>query len=195
MMNSTDYTRFEQFKSAEEREWERRAQVPERKPVVLGYRSLWQKIVDLCKGKKRFAVLAAAAVIVIAVPVSAPSRNGYLGRLESMRGTSYMKATCSGFICQAKGHAPCSALQFWTGCGGDLEVIQQVSSLAKVQLSTLQAGDVLDFNGSHVAVYVGNGQMMDSVPERGVGTLLNPAAADLWYSGSVRILRWQGMSS
>jgi hypothetical protein len=53
MMNATDYTGFEQFKSAEEREWERRAKVPERKPVILGYCSLWQKILDLCKGKKR----------------------------------------------------------------------------------------------------------------------------------------------
>jgi hypothetical protein len=144
-------------------------------------------------------VLRIAAVVLAALsltaPAAAPESNGYVMHLEAMRGTRYMTATCSGFLCQAKGHAPCSALQFWTGCSGDLAVVQQVASFAKLRMSTLQAGDVLDFNGSHVAVYVGNGGMMDSVPGRGVGTLSNPAANDLWYSGSVRVLRWQEMRS
>jgi hypothetical protein len=133
------------------------------------------------------ALGVAALALSLGTPTVSPS---YLDRLEEMRGTSYADANCSGYICQAKRHAPCSAQQFWNGCGGDLTVVQQVESLSKLDRNSLHAGDVLDFHGVHVAVYMGGGEIMDSVPERGVGTVSQPKSNDIWYAGNVRVLRW-----
>jgi cell wall-associated NlpC family hydrolase len=173
------------------REWEDRAKVPECVPVILFDRSLWSKFVGLFKRRKavRAAGLAFATLTLLALPAASISKSDYVTRLESLRGTKYSTVSCSQFICIAKRHAQCSALKMWNGCADDLEVVQQVESLAKVNRQSLRAGDVLDFRGVHVAVYVGNGEIMDSVPERGVGTVSD--TSDSWYSGKVRILRWR----
>jgi hypothetical protein len=57
------------------REWEERAQVPERVPVILFDRSLWSKFVGLCKRKKagRAAGLAFAALTLWALPARSTS--------------------------------------------------------------------------------------------------------------------------
>jgi cell wall-associated NlpC family hydrolase len=175
------------------REWEERSKVPEGVPVILFDRSLWSKFVGLFKRKKavRAAGLAFATLTLLALPAASVSKSDYVSRLESLRGTGYWTASCSQFICIAKRHAQCSALKMWTGCEGDLAVVQEVESLAKLNLQSLRAGDVLDFRGVHVAAYIGHGEIMDSVPERGVGTLLPSETRDSWYSGKVRILRWR----
>jgi len=174
-------------------EWEDRSKVPECVPVILFDRSLWSKFVGLFKRRKavRAAGLAFAALTLLALPAASVSKSDYVTRLQSMRGTSYWTESCSQFICVAKRHAQCSALRMWSGCGGDLDVIQEVESFAKLNLGSLRAGDVLDFRGVHVAAYIGHGEIMDSVPERGVGTLSPSETSDSWYSGKVRILRWR----
>lgn len=140
---------------------------------------------------KRFVAFAALLLLCAPHAVSALSDAGYVSRLEAMRGTSYWNASCSGYICIAKRHAPCSAIQMWDGCGGALALVQEFASLSQVNRAALIPGDVIDFRGVHVAVYAGHGEIMDSVPERGVGTLSPSETKDSWYSGSVRILRWK----
>jgi hypothetical protein len=118
-------------------------------------------------------------------------RTEYVTRLRAMEGTPYLEAPCSTYICAAKQHEKCSAQQMWESCGGALEVEQEVESFASVDVAQLLAGDVVNFRGVHVAVYVGDGTWMDSIPERGVGRMATPVnSVDPWYSGPVRILRW-----
>lgn len=114
----------------------------------------------------------------------------YVQRLRDLKGTSYQDATCSGYITEAKRHAPCSAAEIWNGCRGDLVEIAEASSYSEVHIAALQNGDVLDFAGVHVGVIL-DGSLVDSTPERGVAIVgaINPH--DLWYSGKVRILRWR----
>jgi cell wall-associated NlpC family hydrolase len=116
----------------------------------------------------------------------------YLQALNDLRGTPYSELQCSSYICAAKKHRSCSATQFWEGCQGAMELEQQVPDFSKLDLSRLEAGDVVAFGGVHVGVYVGNGHWMDATPERGVGEMTLPLNHfDPWYSGAVRILRWK----
>jgi hypothetical protein len=120
------------------------------------------------------------------------SQREYVSRLLAMEGTPYLRAPCSTFICQAKRHPRCSAAEMWLGCAGELTIEQEAVSFASVNASELQPGDVVSFHGVHLAVYVGGGVWMDSIPERGVGRLTTPPnPMDLWYSGRVKILRWR----
>lgn len=119
------------------------------------------------------------------------SSEDYVSSLRSSVGESYSDVTCSRLITKARRHAPCSARQFWDGCGGDLVVVQEVTSLSAVNKGTLHAGDVLDFGGIHVAAYLGAGEFIDSVPERGCAKIDAVNPHDPWYTGKVRILRWR----
>ena len=132
-----------------------------------------------------------AVCFVVGLHIATPAPTTYVGRLRSLEATPYSTLNCSQYICAAKRHAICDAQGFWNGCNGEAVVLKEYASIQQVRTSDLQPGDVLDFNGSHVAAYVGNGQFMDSTPERGVGTV-NPYSQqfDLWYSGPVRVVRW-----
>lgn len=145
--------------------------------------------------KFRCAILTAfgllATFTVFAAPITPHTSNSYLERLLSFEGRSYSALNCSGYICYAKHHAQCRAAEMWTGCSGDLLVVQEVSSFRGLRLSSLRACDVIDFGGIHVAAYLGSGEFMDSTPERGVARFTAPNLSDSWYSGHVRVLRWR----
>ncbi len=122
---------------------------------------------------------------------AANSRAEYVRRLAELNGTSYLELQCSTYICAAKKHEKCTAAEIWEGCGGAMEIVQEAANFASVKESSLKPGDVVVFNGVHVAAYVGNGVWMDATPERGVGEMKLPVNEfDPWYRGTVRILRW-----
>jgi len=55
-------------------------------------------------------------------------------------------------------------------------------------LNDAQPGNIVAFNGSHVAVMTKEG-LMDSTPERGVGMTGTPAKNDPWYRGPIHIVK------
>jgi len=69
-------------------------------------------------------------------------------------------------------------------------VIEDLSSWQQLDRSKLLKGDVIAFNGMHVAAYVGDGHFMDSDPiHEGVGPMkYHPN--DPWFTGRVKVLRW-----
>jgi len=135
--------------------------------------------------------LLAALFISCFITALAGGSEDYVSSLRSFEGSSYSQVTCSALITKAKRHAPCSAADIWTGCDGDLAVIQKATSLSAVNKAKLRAGDVVDFGGIHVAAYIGDGSFIDSTPERGVAKFDAVNPHDPWYSGKVRILRWR----
>jgi hypothetical protein len=120
-------------------------------------------------------------------------RDNYVDRLVDLAGTPYSHLTCSAYICTAKRHVPCSALAMYSGCDGALEIVAEYPDHSFIDERQLQAGDIADFQGVHVAAYVGGGVWMDSdIKHGGVGPInleMEPLN-DLWFSGRVRILRW-----
>ena len=134
----------------------------------------------------------AIAGILLALVVT-PRRDNYVDRLVDMAGAPYSELTCSAYICKAKRLAPCSALSMYSGCDGKLEIVAQYPDRSMIDQTLLQPGDVADFNGIHVAAYIGGGVGMDSdIEHGGVGpiNLWTEPLSDPWFSGRVRILRW-----
>lgn len=89
-------------------------------------------------------------------------------------GTPYSTLNCSQFACKLTGHKKATAKQLFNeGKPG--------------KVSEAKNGDIVAFNGSHVAVMTNQG-LMDSTPERGVGFVANVDPRDSWYKGPVRIV-------
>ena len=121
-------------------------------------------------------------------------KTDYLSMLVALRGTSYWTLQCSSYITTAHHFRHCGAAEFWqNGCGGALVTVAEVSSIEKIPVAKLQAGDVIAFHGVHVAAYIGDGKFMDSDPNHyGVGDMTPDAIhGDTWFTGKVRILRWK----
>lgn len=153
-------------------------------PAGTGYTETMLKV-------NKVAATVALAAVVLLTNCDVPT--GYVARLQALRGTPYLTLDCARYICAAKRHSHCGSAAIFSGCNGDMTLVKQVSTLAEAEaLPVLQPGDVADFHGVHVAAYVGNGQWMDSNPDHsGVGTMdKQPNPHDLWYTGPVRILRW-----
>ena len=133
-------------------------------------------------------------IAVIAFRIFAWSqRDDYIDRLVDLAGTPYSQLNCSAYICNAKGHKPCSALAMYSGCDGALEIVAEYADRSMIDQTQLQPGDIADFNGVHVAAYIGGGVWMDSdTTHGGVGpiNLWMKPLSDPWFSGHVRILRW-----
>jgi hypothetical protein len=120
--------------------------------------------------------------------------------LRSHDGEKYSQTTCSTLICKAHNRISdaevhCSARQFWEGCDGNLALVSEAESLAKLDWSKLKPGDVLAVNGVHVIAYLGEDQCMDSDPlHDGVGEISVSALIakknDPWFTGPVRVERW-----
>lgn len=148
------------------------------------------------KGKTARHIAACVAVVLVFIfagGFSGFKKQTYLDRLAAFEGAPYSRLTCSAFICEAKRARDCKAREMFEGCGGALEIVQDVDSKSAIDVSKLRAGDVADFSGSHVAAYIGNNVWMDSDPQRGgVGRfdLASKPAGDKWFNGRVRILRW-----
>lgn len=118
----------------------------------------------------------------------------YVNALERMQGQSYGAHNCSGFICAARGlEIPCTAKNIFDGCNGRLTIVRETGqSFSHWRRWNLQPGDVVAFAGVHVAAYIGDGQFIDSTPERGISrfTADQVNENDLWYRGPIRIERW-----
>jgi len=144
--------------------------------------------------KLLFAITLSFAGVMFAQPKS------YVDALRSYDGKSYLEVTCSKLICQAheqisKAKADCTAKDIWNGCGGKLEEVTSAASLAEVDWSKVNGGDVLAVNGVHVVAYLGEGQCIDSDPIQGgvaevtVKSLVS-RTNDTWFTGPVRVERW-----
>lgn len=73
-----------------------------------------------------------------------------------------------------------------------MELVAQYGSLSQLDPAVLQAGDVLDFSGHHVAAFVGDGFMDSDPAHNGVARIdLGSKGGDNWFAGQVRILRWR----
>lgn len=120
-------------------------------------------------------------------------RDNYVDRLVDLAGTPYSQLNCSAYICKARGHAPCSALAMYSGCDGALTIVAEYRDHTLIDEKQLEPGDIADFDGVHVAAYIGGGVWMDSdVAHGGVGpiNLWMKPLSDPWFAGGVRILRW-----
>ena len=124
----------------------------------------------------------------------------YVDALRSYQGKAYLEETCSALICDAHEHASnmkahCTAKEFWEGCGDKLANVTEAASLAEVDWSKVNPGDVLAMNGVHVVAYLGDGQCIDSDPMHGGVREVSLASLiekrnDPWFSGAVRVQRW-----
>jgi hypothetical protein len=128
----------------------------------------------------------------------------YLTRLQLLSGTSSRgdyALNCSGFITDAHGSAYLNEKEFYAGGNGQLTIVQTLPSRYAIDETTLQAGDVAAFRGTngarqggvHVAVFLRQGVWIDSDARRGfiaTYSLETKSMQDDWFSGPVRILRW-----
>lgn len=137
--------------------------------------------------------LAVAVIVFITVGFSFEPHS-YIDRLLQLRGTPYLTLDCANYICAARQHSHCGSADIFTGCHGSMVMVAEVKTLTEAtSIPALQAGDVADFHGIHVAAYIGGGKWMDSNPDHnGVGDMnMHPSPSDLWYTGPVRIMRWK----
>ncbi len=144
---------------------------------------------------RKFIILSMIALSMLSMcSCGTLTMNDYLSRLVNLEGTSYWTLQCSTYITTAKQFRHCGASEFWdSGCGGALVTVTELPGYGAINPAKLQKGDVIAFHGVHVAVYVGNGQFMDSDPNHGgVGPMTpNALPGDLWFTGRVKILRWK----
>jgi hypothetical protein len=130
----------------------------------------------------RKASYAVIGLALLTGTVSGRSSNSYVSRLQHMRGTSYAKLSCTAYICAAKQRSLTTAKGMLTS-----------PEFSRIGKSDLLPGDIADFNGVHVAAYIGDGVWFDSTPEHGVGEM-HASKSDPWYSGPVTYLRWNKFS-
>jgi hypothetical protein len=143
---------------------------------------------------KFFSLILAFAGLLFHPPIT------YLDALRSHDGEEYFETTCSALICKAHDRVSdvevhCSARQFWKGCDGNLTLVTEAESLAKLDWSEVRPGDVLAVHGVHVIAYLGDDQCIDSDPlHDGVGVVsvseLLARKNDPWITGSLRVERW-----
>jgi hypothetical protein len=143
---------------------------------------------------KLFSLILAVAGLFFHQPIT------YVDALRSHEGERYLETTCSALICKAHDRTSnlpvhCSARQFWEGCDGNLTLVTEAESLAKLDWSKVKPGDVLAVNAVHVIAYLGDDQCMDSDPlHDGVGdvsvSVLIARKNDAWFTGPLRVQRW-----
>lgn len=104
-------------------------------------------------------------------------------------GPRYIDENCSQFVCRRAHRMEFKAQELWDGANGQLSVVQAQAQFEDLIVEDLREGDVIAFHGVHVALYT-HGGFMDSTPEHGAGRL-QYQAGDRWYTGPVRVLRWQ----
>lgn len=144
---------------------------------------------------------AATVLLIAALSLSSsrPLPTDYIAALRALKGTPYLTLDCARYIEAAKGSAHCGggaisgADGMWDGCSGKMEVIATFATKRDIDVSTLRAGDVLDFHGAHVIAFVGDG-FMDSDPSHGGVGRMDPRTtsdSDRWFAGPVRVIRWK----
>jgi len=101
-----------------------------------------------------------------------PEPKAYVETLRSYDGAEYLDETYSAPICKA-----------------------YEKSLAKLDWTKVQPGDVLAVNGVHVVAHLGEGQFIDSDPLQGgvaeaSAETLAAKTGDVWFNGPAPVERW-----
>lgn len=104
----------------------------------------------------------------------------------STRPTTYSDLNCAQYVCHVKHVPAATAAQIYSGAAS-FRTVAEYQSFAVIDKAALHDGDVLAFNGSHVAVVQGN-VIMDSDPNHGGPGLLQYVAGDKWFAGPIRIM-------
>jgi hypothetical protein len=105
----------------------------------------------------------------------------------STRPTTYWDLNCAQYVCHVRHVPAATATQIYNGAAG-FRTVAEYQSFAAIDKAALHDGDVLAFNGTHVAVVQGN-VIMDSDPKHGGPGLLEYVAGDKWFAGPVKIMR------
>jgi cell wall-associated NlpC family hydrolase len=114
----------------------------------------------------------------------------------AFQGTPYSKMNCYQFTNAVTDTTACGSAALSSTCSGEFETV--MSKLSTLDLviyeSEFLPGDVAQFHGGHVAVYIGRGVWMDSSRQRaGVQkfSMLEELAANDrgWYGGPINVER------
>ena len=141
---------------------------------------------------KKGTLVLIIAISSLTLMSAAPVRKNYVEQLRDLAGQPYIQMDCQRFI-EAPLHVKhCGANGMWSGCYNQAHVIAEFKSRQEALAYPLLPGDVLDFHGVHVAVYVGDKFMDSDAQHGGVGyvDLEHKNPNDLWFTGPVRIVRW-----
>jgi hypothetical protein len=164
--------------------------------------SLASLVYFLAQYAKRKAVVALAIIIAIAFSLLTirlwnerefiPYPHSYLTRLTWLEGSksSLDGMDCAKFIANAHGDE--LTFTYWKTNTDVVNVYQRRTDLRE---TALQAGDVANFNGQHVAVYLGAGSWIDADYRRGNVArfkLVDKPESDPWFQGPVTIKRFKG---
>lgn len=137
-----------------------------------------------------------------------PYPMNYVARLKMLEGWNAEVGdglNCSGFVSNAHGVSFRKSYDFYSNAYGDMTLLAEVASVRAINETQLQPGDVAAFEGqlvgkkgAHVAAYLGNGIWIDADGRRGNVAkyhMAEKSAADAFFSGTVRLYRWNGPAS
>ena len=120
-------------------------------------------------------------------------RDNYVGSASRSGGHTILSAKLLRLYLQ--GERPCSLFSaryvFWVR--RRTSIVAEYRDHTLIDEKQLEPGDIADFDGVHVAAYIGGGVSMDSdIAHGGVGpiNLWMKPLSDPWFAGGVRILRW-----
>ena len=130
-------------------------------------------VVMLNRNNTRTALETAALAVVLMLALST-------------RPANYWDMNCAQYVCHTRHVPAATASQIYSGAAS-FRTVAEYQSFAAIDKAALHDGDVLAFNGTHVAVVVGN-VIMDSDPKHGGPGLLQYVAGDSWFKGPVRIM-------
>jgi len=168
--------------------------------ILLGI-SLGSLIYFVSQYAKRRIVAALAVVILLAAAVLLfrlwdnraylPYPSNYLTRLEWLEGyrSNTEELDCAKFIANAHGDE--LTFVYWKTKTNVIRVFAQRADLKEY---LLKPGDVANFNGQHVAVYLGSGRWIDADYRRGniaKFQLSDKPETDPWFTGPVTIRRFK----
>lgn len=96
----------------------------------------------------------------------------------------YWDTNCAQYVSHVAGIPARTAAKFYSGEG-----LRLTGSFARFEnLPPLHEGDIVAFNGSHVAVFT-DGRLMDSDPAHGGPGPLRYVRGDSWFAGPIRVYK------
>jgi hypothetical protein len=123
--------------------------------------------------------------------------------LDGWMSRGYYGFNCAAFLSNAHGERYYTEREMWAGARGKLALIAEYENRHAVNEAEIKPGDIAVFQGPasfpyigrglHVAAYLGSGVWIDADSRRGYVSkfrLADRAENDLWFSGKVRIVRW-----
>jgi hypothetical protein len=153
-----------------------------------------------CYAKRKIVAALATVIFLVAAVLLfrlwdnrmyIPYPSDYLTRLEWLEGSrsSLDEIDCAKFIANAHGDE--LTFVYWKTKTDMIRVFAQRGDLKEF---LLKPGDVANFNGQHVAVYLGSGQWIDADYRRGNVAkfqLAEKPETDPWFTGPVTIRRFK----